>query len=77
MNPTTFLIQSELRRASIRIINWYLRILMIMLEEFPSAFFIYFQLVYHFLNELRGQQNEELLDRVQSSELCLIFLEMI
>lgn len=45
--------------------------------SYLSVFFIYSQLIYHSLGGLYGRQNGELLDRVQSSKLCLIFLGMI
>ena len=49
----------------------------VFLLSFFIYLIIYFKLIYHFLDEWHGRQNEELLDRVQSSELYLIFLGKI
>ena len=70
MSLIIFSIQSELQMLSRKSVNR-------LAGGFPSAFFIYFQLIYRFLDVLRGRQNEELLDRVRSLELYLIFLGMI
>ena len=70
MSLIIFSIPSELWRLSQKSVNR-------LAGGFSPAFFIYFLLIYRFLDVLHGQQNEELLDRVQSSELYLIFLGMI
>ena len=77
MNPIISWIQSELRIRSLKTVNELFQILWVSWRNFLQLFFIYFLLVYHFLDVLRGRQNVRLLDRVQSWELYLISLGMI
>jgi hypothetical protein len=77
MNPIISWIQSELRIRSLKSVNELFQILWVSWRNFLQLFFIYFQLVYHFLDGLHGRQNGELLDHVQSLKLYLIFQGMI
>ena len=77
MSLTTFLIQLELQIRSLKSVNELFQILWVSWRNFLQLFFIYFQLVYHFLDGLHGRQNVKLLDRAQSLKLYLIFQGMI